>query len=299
MKALAVRGYALREMLRLLRRRPGSFVLAVLLAAAAFTAPLAGTTVALALAPLAGELALGPEINLFLAPATPTTEIRQLQSSLAARAGVSRVEWVTRDAALKSLAQRSGSSAIGELKANPLPDVLVVSFASSVAPAELESATAALRKLPRVDAVGADTGWHRKLAALLETGTLVGLFIAGLSATLLVLIVLGAVQLQLATSRDDIRVLRLVGADDRFIVRPFAYAGGLTLAAGATLAALVTWLALAAAGAQIAELARLYGLSLAIVPLPPHWLLAIIATAALVGGTTAAIGARLALARTR
>ncbi len=294
MKALAVRGYALREMLRLLRRRPGSFVLAVLLAAAAFTVPLFSAPVMLAAAPLADELRLGPEINLFLAPATPSAEIRQLQSSLSRRPNVTRVEWITREAALESLVQRSGT-AIGDLKANPLPDVLVVSLAADTPPAALETAAAEMRSLPRVESVGADTGWHGKLAAALRTAATAGLLLLGLSAALLVLIVLGAVQLQLSTSRDDIRVLRLVGADDGFIVRPFAYAGGLTLACAALLAAALASAALGRVGTQASELAGLYGLTLTIPPLRLEWLAAVVALAAFVGYVTAALGTRWTL----
>ena len=295
MKALAVRAHALREMMRLLRRRPGSFALAMLLAAAAFALPLTGAAVAFASMPLYERLQLGPEVSLFLAPAASATEVRQLQSRLAARPGVTRVEWVTRDAALKSLLQRSGTNTIGELKANPLPDVLIVSFAAGIAPSALETAATELKGLPRVESVSADTGWHRKLAAMLQSGTTMGLFLGGVSAALLVLIVLGAVQLQLSTSRDDIGVLRLVGASDRFIVRPFAYAGALTLACAAALAAALSWAALTMFTPQAAELAALYGVSLSIQPLPPRWVVAVVFGAAVVGGITAALGARWAL----
>ena len=68
MKAIAVRAHGLREMVRLIRRRPASFLLAVLLAAAAFTLPLAGASVARSVAPVVQRLPLGPENNLFLGP---------------------------------------------------------------------------------------------------------------------------------------------------------------------------------------------------------------------------------------
>ncbi len=299
MRALAVRSHGLREMLRLLRRRPGSFLLAVLLSAAALAVSLTGASLARVLVPALDDLALGPEINLFLAPATATTEIRQLQTQLAARPIVERVEWITREAAFKSLAQRTGSTALGELKSNPLPDVLVVNLRASAEPDSVETMANELRGLPRVESVASDTGWHRKLAALLRTAATAGLFGAGMAVALLVLIVLGAVQLQLATSRDDLRVLQLVGADDRFITRPFAYAGALTLGCGAGLAAGLTAGALAALGPQLEELASIYGVQLAVQALPAAWLAATVAGAAAVGGATAALGARWALRSAR
>jgi cell division transport system permease protein len=299
MKALAVRAHALREMARLFRRRPGSFLLAVVLAAAAFTVPLAGASIARSAAPLARQLPIGPEINLFLAASAPTTDIRQLQSQLAARPGVAQVEWITREAALKALAQRTGSSGLGDLKANPLPDVLVVTLSAQTAPGEVEKTLAELRRLPRVESAVADTGWHRQLTAILRAATLAVALVGGLAAALLVLIVLASVQLQLTTSAEYVRVLRLVGADTRFMVRPFAYAGALTLAIGMLAAAGLTWAGLAAVAPQAADLAQIYGATLSLQTLPPQWLAALLAAAAIVGGATAALGARWGLRRTR
>jgi len=299
MKALAVRAHALREMARLLRRRPGSFLLAVVLAAAAFTVPLLGASVARSAAPLVQQLPLGPEINLFLVGSTSATEIRQLQSQLAGRAGVAQVEWITRDAALKALAQRTGSSGLADLKGNPLPDVLVVTLSTETPPAEVETTVAELRRLPRVESVAADTGWHRQLRALLRAATVTATLVGGLAAVLLVLIVLASVQLQLTSSAEYVRALRLVGADIRFVVRPFAYAGALTLALATLLAAGLTWAGLTAAAAQVAELAQAYGAGFNLQPLPPHWLVLLAVVAAFVGGAIAALGTRWGLGRTR
>ncbi len=295
MNALAVRAHAVREMVRLLRRRPGSFVLAVLLAAAAFTVPLTGASVARSAAPLADQLPLGPEINLFLAPAMPAAEIRQLQSGLAGHPGVIQVEWITRDSALKTLARRTGNSALGELKDNPLPDVLVVTMSAQTAPEQVEQAISDMRGLPRVDTVVADAGWHRKVTEVLSAVRSAGALVGASVAVLLALIVLASVQLQLASSADEAWVLRLVGADTRFIVRPFAYAGALTLACGIVLAAGLSWAGVAAAAPQVADLAKLYGVALALEPLPLEWLAAAIVGAAILGGVTAALGTRWAL----
>jgi cell division transport system permease protein len=295
MTAFSVRAHALREMLRLLRRRPGSFLLAVLLAAGAFTVPLTGASIARSAAPLAEQLPLGPEINLFVAASTSAAEIRQLQLQLAGRPGVSQVESITRDAALKALAQRTGNAGLVELKVNPLPDVLVVTLSPRSTPDEVEQALAELRRLPRVESVAADTGWHRQLAAILRAAGAVGGLAGGLAGALLILIVLASVQLQLTRSAEYVRALRLVGADTRFIVRPFAYAGALTLAFAALLAAGLTWAGLAALAPRAAEVAGLYGAVLDLHPLPVEWLAAIVAGAAVIGGVTAAVGTRWSL----
>jgi cell division transport system permease protein len=299
MKALAVRAHALREMARLIRRRPGSFLIAVLLAGAAFTVPLAAASIARSAAPLVEQLPLGPEINLFLAASASTAEIRQLQSQLAGRTAVARVDWITRDAALKALARRTGSGGLADLKTNPLPDVLVVTLSPQTTPAEVESVLGELRRLPRVESVAADTGWHRQLRGLLRTAAVAGTLVGGLVLALLVLVVLASVLLQLTASAEYVRALRLVGADTRFIVRPFAYSGALTLGLGMLAAAGLTWAGLATAAPPAAELVRIYGAELDLQPLPPLWLAALVAGATILGGLIAALAGRRALRRAR
>jgi len=299
MRALAVRAHGLREMGRLIRRRPGSFLLAVLLAAAAFTVPLVSASFARSAAPLVRQLPLGPEINVFLAGSASSTEIRQLQSQLTARPGVVQIDWISRDTALKTLAQRTGNSGLAELKANPLPDVLVVTLSPEAAPAEVESAVAELRRMPQVDSVAADVGWHRQLRALLSAAAATGALVGGLVAALLVLTVLASVQLQLNLSAEYVRVMRLVGADRRFIARPFAYSGALTLALGMLVATGLTWASLAAAAPKVVELARTYGATFDLQPLPSQWLAALVAGAAMVGGLIASLGTRWGLRQVR
>lgn len=299
MKALAVRAHALREMARLIRHRPGSFLLAVLLAASAFTVLLTAASITRSAAPLLEQLPLGPELNLFMAASASTAEIKELQSQLAGRIGVARVEWISRDEALKTLARRTGSGALADLKANPLPDVLVVTLAPQTEPAQIDSALAELRRLPRVESVAADTGWHRQLRGLLRAAAVAGTLVGGLALALLVLVVVASVQLQLTTSAEYVRALRLVGADTRFIVRPFAYAGALTLGLGMLGAAGLTGAGLAAVAAPAAELARIYAAELDLRPLPPAWLAALVAVATTLGGLIAAVGSRWQLRHDR
>jgi cell division transport system permease protein len=292
-KVLTLRVHALRETFRLLRRRPGSFLLGVLLAASAFTPVILSASILRSTAPLVGSLALSPEASLFLSGATPAAEIAQLQARLALRPGVAGVEWITREQALQAVAQRTGAAV--DLAGGVLPDVLIVRFAPDTTPAGLEQALEELRHLPRVDSVAADTGWHRKLATLRNVGAIAGGVGAALATALLLLIALASVRLQVATSLAEAQVLRLVGADSRFIVRPYAYAGALTLAGGAALAAALTGVALAVMSEQFSELAGLYGVALSLEPLPAPWVSASVAAAAVAGGSIAAAGARWSL----
>jgi cell division transport system permease protein len=122
---------------------------------------------------------------------------------------------------------------------------------------EIESIASEIRKWPLVDSVRADTDWFRKLGAIARVvGWLGGIF-GGLVAVLVALILVGTVRLHAAMRADETRVLRIVGATRDFIVRPYAYSAGLSLALAAVAAAGIVFAALAAMRGPLADLAQL------------------------------------------
>lgn len=294
MSVWSVRIDGLREALRLLARAPVRFALAVLLAGVVLALPLAGASLLQPWQTLRGALSLDPEVNLFLSPATPEAEIRRLQGQLSGRSGVVAVEWITREKALKALAQRGGSP-LGDLKPGLLPDVLVVRYALEAEPAVLEAAVAELRALPRVESVVADMAWHRRLSSVLALGRSGGLALAVAASALVALAAACAVSLVVAVRREDLRLLLLVGADDRYVVRPFAYAGALVLGSAFALAMALAGLALAWLAPYAAGVAMAYGLPAAVGPLPLPWIVALVAAALAVGGLLGALAGRRAL----
>jgi cell division transport system permease protein len=145
------------------------------------------------------------------------------------------VRHVTREAALAELASRSGgAAALPELKSNPLPDALAVRFAATATPAQVDAAVAALKTLPKVDLVHFDGSWHQRLSALLGAAMLIGTVLALAAMVAIGLALLAAVRLLTVGDRAEVEVMRLVGATDAVIVRPYAYTGaGLLLLAAA------------------------------------------------------------------
>jgi cell division transport system permease protein len=123
--------------------------------------------------------------------------------------------------------------------------------------------------------------------------------VGGLTLVLIALVLVAAVRVQAESRREETAVLQLAGARSSFIVRPYAYAGAMTLGLGAALA-----LAIAAGGTMIVErrvaaLAATFGQDFR-VAMPPAWLpAAIVLSAAALGLAAAAIAARAAVAGAR
>jgi cell division transport system permease protein len=157
---------------------------------------------------------------------------------------------------------RAGSGyaeALDLLKDNPLPATIVI----TVDARQPEATTTALFKdlsaLPEVEHAKLDEKWLQRLYAIL---TFVQRVVTLVSAALvvMVLVVIGnTIRLDIENRRQEIEVMKLIGANDRFIRRPFLYTGlwyGLT---GALLGCLLVEGAAWLLSVPAQALAGLYG----------------------------------------
>ena len=167
----------------------------------------------------------------------------QALNSLAERArklpGVERVEAVTRDDALSEFRTALGEdgSLLDSLPKNPLPASLKV-YPTAEMRMDVEPLAAALRNLSGVEEVRAGTDWLRQLSGVVTLVRLTGLGVGGILFLASALIISNAIRLSVYARRDEIEIMQLVGATNRFIIAPF-YLEGAATGAGAAMAALL------------------------------------------------------------
>jgi cell division transport system permease protein len=299
MSAVSTRAYALRRAFAMMGEQPAAFLLSVLLAAAALALPLALASLANSVRPLAARVQPGPEISVFVAVTASPRETETLRSRVAGLPDMAAVRLVPRDAALADLMKRSAlETPLKDLRTNPLPDVLVARLATD-SPARIESIASEIRKWPLVDSVRADTDWYRKLGAIARVVSWLGGIFGGLVAVLVGLILVGTVRLHAAMRADETRVLRIVGATRDFIVRPYAYSAGLSLALAAVTAAGIVFAALAAMRGPLADLAQLYGQAFTLPPPDLRLIALFVAGTSIFGLIVGHLGARAALSGIR
>lgn len=297
MRAFSLRRHALSECVRMLQRRWTMFLFGLVLCAGALTLPLLAAIFGYGLVPLVAKVPLGPEVNVFAALSSSRQDVEHLKARIEQMAGVASVQWVARDDALADLARRSGVASLSELKLNPLPDTLIVTLAPATPPAALDAAVASLRKLPKVDGVYADSRWYRRAIGAAQVAYRAGLVVGAIALGVLVLILVGAVRLLAVTTRDELRLYQLVGAERRQIARPYAYAGA-TMAAAATLLAYgATYGLLLSFEADLRWLSEVLGAPLW--PRLPPWpaLVSGVAIVAILGGLVGTLTARSAIRR--
>jgi len=207
--------------------------------------------------------------SLFLKDTVSPERGLALAREIARRPDVSGTAYISREQALAEFRRYSGlAEALDLLKDNPLPASIVVDADARAPRARIEALFKQLAALPEVEEARYDEQWLTRLQAIVSLiQRLVLLTAAALAVT--VLVVIGnTVRLDIENRREEIRVLKLIGAGAGYIRRPFLYSGLWYGLAGAFLACLLvegSWLALRAPAQRLAALYEgglaLHGLS--------------------------------------
>lgn len=216
---------------------------------------------------LARDFSPQPQVSIFMSQDATDGDARAIEKRLRNHAGVSGFRFVGKAQALASLQSRSGlGDVIAGLRENPLPDAFVVTGGGRTA-AALETLRTEFAGWPKVAEVHVDSDWARRLDQLLALGRTVVMMLGAALALALVAVTFNTIRLQILTQRDEIEVIRLIGATDAYIQRPFLYFGGIIGTAGGAAAWLMIWIGLLLFNAQLRPLAELYGIPLQLVHL--------------------------------
>ena len=167
------------------------------------------------------------EISLFLKLSVSDKQAKQLVQRLRLYPEISEVEYISADSALSEFKSLSGfGEALTYLDKNPLPATVLVTPTSRAS--QVQAAEELLQKLVKereVDQGKLDLEWLTRLEAI---ATLLEDVVLGLGLLLclsVVLIIGNTIRLAILNQKEAIAVMKLVGATDAFIQRPFLYAG--------------------------------------------------------------------------
>lgn len=265
-------------------------LLSALVIGVALALPAGGYALLAGVRDLAARATPQPQVSVFMSLEATSAQREAAGAALRGTPGVASLKFVPREQALKDLAQVQGMSEVIEaLGANPLPDSYVVVLKEPA----LEPFIAKARKLPGVEHVQADTAWAARLAAFTSIGRWLVWLLAAVLGAGLVAVTFNTIGLQVLTQREEIEVLRLIGATDAYIRRPFYYLGMLQGLVGGVVALVIVGAGVALLNLQVAPLADSYGSGFRFLALAPRDALAIAAFAALIGW----LGASLSVAR--
>ncbi len=142
-----------------------------------------------------------------------------------------------------------------DLELNPLPASLEVRLKpGSRDPESVQRVAELIALYPFVEDVQYGREWVQKIYQLRRLGGAVALVLAIAFAVVAILIIGTTVRVAVLARREEIAIMRLVGATDGFIRRPFLLEGFITGLAGGLLALLLTYVAFRVVDGSLVDL---------------------------------------------
>ncbi|RJQ46288.1 MAG: cell division protein FtsX [Gammaproteobacteria bacterium] len=244
---------------------------------------------------LAGHWQGTAQISLFLKASVSDEEAEKLAVQVRGVENIKQVRILSRAQALEEFRALSGlDQALSALGENPLPALLIVTPASEE-PAAAEALLKTLAALPEVEAAELDLDWLKRLRALLDLLQRAVWLLGALLSGAVLLIMGNTLRLAIHNRREEIELMRLIGATDAFIRRPFLYSGLIYGLSGALFALILLGFILGLLAAPVKALAELYNSSFEINGLGVDSGLGLLALGALLGlaGAWLAVGRQL------
>lgn len=159
---------------------------------------------------------------------------RQISDQIARLTGVAGTRFISKDEAAKRFEREFGRNVYDVLEANPLPASCTV----KIKPAFQNSrqVQAIVAEIKRLDGVS-DIVYEKQMLALIDRYLKIIYLIAGSVGIILLLVstvlLYNTIRLTIYARRDIIEIMKLVGATDSFIKRPFVIEGFLQGGLGA------------------------------------------------------------------
>jgi len=220
----------LREALLIFRRAPLLSALSVTtIAFSLFAVGLFGL-VAVNLQQALRQVAERVEIVAYLLPGTPIESITLAQKDIEAFPEVASATYVSEDQALARARAElvEFRDVLQELERNPLPGSIEVKLKAGFRDAEHVNEVAdRLRGFGFVDDVRFGRDWVEKLDRLQQIAAAVGLVVGAAFAAVAVIIIGTTIRMAVLQRSREIAIMRLVGATDGFIRRPFLLQGAI------------------------------------------------------------------------
>jgi cell division transport system permease protein len=176
------------------------------------------------------------DINVYMVPTASEESVAAIKSNLEKLPEVAVVEYVSKDQALENFKYRHREDpdileALFELEENPLGAILNVKAKDSTQYDAIATYLANTYPLKQVDSVVDEVNYNEnkiiieKLSDVISAGQKLGGVITILFIFLSVVITFNTIRLAMYISRDEIKVMRLVGASSSYISGPFIVTG--------------------------------------------------------------------------
>lgn len=177
--------------------------------------------------PLAHAWRQGKEISLYLDASVSMSDGHVLLERVRATEGVASAEFISAEMSLTELEQQEGMQDIRRfLPENPLPSMIEVMPTRAIdTPQKMEQLFQVLKHESHVEQAKLNREWVSRLYVMLGFLTHVTWLLGVLFGLMVVFMIRNLLRLSAQEHHEEIQVLKLIGATDAFILRPFLYTG--------------------------------------------------------------------------
>jgi len=180
------------------------------------------------------------EIELFIEMGTTEGEIEHLISQINKINGIKRAELITREMAADKFEQEFGQNVFDILEFNPFPASLLITIDDKYLNLyEINRIKNRLQILPHVDEVFFKKPLIETIDKYATILYLLSLLFGTIITVITIVLIFNTIRLTIYARKDMIQIMRLVGATEGFIKRPFLVEGIIQGFIGAVLSSLL------------------------------------------------------------
>jgi cell division transport system permease protein len=177
-------------------------------------------------------------VSAYLSASASDEEVRELQAALRRSDGVLMAEIVSPDRAREELLGEGRNAILEALPLEAFPSSIEVTLSEAASRERASEVAEMLARMPAVESVESYEGWTRRIRELVQAAGVVAWALAGVVFLSVVAVVASTTRLSLHRRRDEVEVLRYVGATVGYVRGPFLLEGAVQGALGALLALL-------------------------------------------------------------
>lgn len=208
--------------------------------------------------------------SVFLKDSASQDDVDALRAALASVPGVTGVRYLSSAEARSQFTRElDGKSELAGLPTEAFPASIDLDVAQDMPEADLSDMVAKVKRVSAVDDVETYQSWTKRLARLVSGGVTASGLLALVVLAAVLAVVGSTMRLVLQRRRTEVEVLKLVGATDGFVKKPFVLEGAIQGVLGAMGAVAILGVLFAVVRTRLdAELAALVGFQPTFLPWP-------------------------------
>ena len=206
---------------------PVSFIFTALMIAIAFSIPISFYVVLSSAEKLTSQWDSDKQITLFLTEQVNYSQAQQLADTISGKEEIANAFAVNKQTALDEFKQQMGLESITDnLPQNPLPHLIIANPHTTLSDIEsLQALENELRNLKQVQQVQFDLLWFQRLQAMLGVFNRIQWIVSIILLLAIGLIIINVIRWEVTSRHAEIEIIKLVGASDAYVRRPFLYSG--------------------------------------------------------------------------